>query len=297
MTHYNLVHKFVPTLQAMKFLKSKKRGYSESSYIDGHLSAQKCGVRTKVPKVQRTSRAPKWRCKRRLRLIGCIHRTRFESISNDGRKSNGCHCKPARLCRTSSRRSISLYSSKNGGRSKIAQNSEVRMSRYVDTSSTTQVAQIMVKHWRSCGSSWATFVRSHTCRLLLKKTISIEVRLGEGFQLGMLIRTPWKRIFLICVVGWHWNGWKKAEFESLVEEIDDAGWSGRIDFRDQVYSECVQRECKPNQNIEEYRNMFESRSNWEITWVGKTHAKTVAWSYNMEGRAKKVRWKMLWAGE
>ena len=29
----------------------------------------------------------------------------------------------------------------------------------------------------------------------------IEIRLGEGFQLGMLIRTPWKRIILIRVCG------------------------------------------------------------------------------------------------
>ena len=39
-----------------------------------------------------------------------------------------------------------LHSSKKGGRSKISQNSEVGMSRSVDTSSTTQVVQILVKH-------------------------------------------------------------------------------------------------------------------------------------------------------
>ena len=39
-----------------------------------------------------------------------------------------------------------IHSSKNGGRSKVAPNSKVRVSRFVDTSSTTQVAQIMVKH-------------------------------------------------------------------------------------------------------------------------------------------------------
>ena len=31
----------------------------------------------------------------------------------------------------------------------------------------------------------------------------IAARLGEGCQLGMLIRTLWKRIILICVCGWH----------------------------------------------------------------------------------------------
>ena len=29
----------------------------------------------------------------------------------------------------------------------------------------------------------------------------IEIRLGEGFQLGMLMRTPSKRVILICVCG------------------------------------------------------------------------------------------------
>ena len=44
-------------------------------------------------------------------------------------------------------------SGKNGGRSQIAENSKVRMSRRRDTSSTTQVAEITGKHGRSSGSS------------------------------------------------------------------------------------------------------------------------------------------------
>ena len=35
----------------------------------------------------------------------------------------------------------------------------------------------------------------------------IEVRLGEGFEMGMYIRTLWQRINLICVCGWHQIGW------------------------------------------------------------------------------------------
>ena len=42
---------------------------------------------------------------------------------------------------------VSAYTQvKIGGRSQIAQNSNVRLSRYMDTSSTTQMAEIMVKH-------------------------------------------------------------------------------------------------------------------------------------------------------
>ena len=56
---------------------------------------------------------------------------------------------------------VSAYTQvKNGGCSQIAQNSKVRVSGCMDTSSTTQVVQIMVKHRRSCGSSRTKCVRS-----------------------------------------------------------------------------------------------------------------------------------------
>ena len=70
----------------------------------------------------------------------------FTDFANDSSKSDGRHCEITRLCRTSRRRSISIHPSQNGGCSQIAQNFEVRVSRYMDTSSTTQVAQIMVKN-------------------------------------------------------------------------------------------------------------------------------------------------------
>ena len=42
---------------------------------------------------------------------------------------------------------VSAYTQvKNGGRSQIAEISKVRVSRYMDTSSTAHMAQIMVKH-------------------------------------------------------------------------------------------------------------------------------------------------------
>ena len=63
-------------------------------------------------------------------------------------------------------------------------------------------------------------------------------------------------------------------------------------FLDHVYLGCTQRECKPNEsNIEEYRKMFQSGISAGATeklpgWE-KPHAKTVAWSYDMEGQSKK----------
>ena len=62
-----------------------------------------------------------------------------------------------------------------------------------------------------------------------------------------------------------------------------------------VYLGCTQRECEPNESIiEQYKKMFESRISAGATeklpgWE-KLHAKTVAWSYDMEGYARTVNW-------
>ena len=100
-------------------------GYSRSTerqkenplcYIDGHLSSQKCGVRTNISDVQRHSRAPWRHCKRRLWSV------RMDVIA----RSPDCDGQTADAA--------SAYTQvKLGGRSQIAQNSWVRMSRYMDT--------------------------------------------------------------------------------------------------------------------------------------------------------------------
>ena len=65
-------------------------------------------------------------------------------------------------------------------------------------------------------------------------------------------------------------------------------------FLDHVYLGCTQRECKPNEIIiDEYRKMFGSRISAGATeklqgWE-KPHTKMVAWSYDMEGHAQKMR--------
>ena len=82
-----------------------------------------------------------------------------------------------------------------------------------------KMAKIMVQYGRSSRSSWTESLRSSFGRTVTGKAIwenPIEVRLGEGFQLGMLIRTPWKRILLICVCGWHKIGWKETKHWSDV---------------------------------------------------------------------------------
>ena len=167
--------------------------YSSFCIINGHMSSEKCWIGGKAPKIQRSSCPPRWYCKRQFWFLCSIHWTRFFSISNDSSQDHGYHLQIAWLRRTSSRRSISFYPNQNGWCSQIIENSKIGVSRHLDSSTTTQMAKIMVQYGRPSCSSWTTSVRSSFGRTIMGKAIwesPIETRLGEGFQLGMLIRTP-----------------------------------------------------------------------------------------------------------
>ena len=87
------------------------------------------------------------------------------------------------------------------------------------------------------------------------------------------------------------NGWKEAEYGSRVVEIhenfhlDEPTW-----FLDHCVFGCTRRECKPiDIIIGEYTKVFKSRISAGSTGQipgEKPHAKTVAWSYDMEGHAR-----------
>ena len=99
----------------------KRQKESPLCCIDGHQSSQECGARTNISELQRTSRTPRWHCKRRLWNF-----SRLVCVSNHCSRSNGYQCKTTWRWWTSSRRRISIRSSQNVGRSKIAHNSKVR---------------------------------------------------------------------------------------------------------------------------------------------------------------------------
>ena len=82
-----------------------------------------------------------------------IHRTRIISFLNDSSNSHGYHLQISRLRWTSSGRSICLYPSENGRCSQTIENSKIGMSRHLDSSTTTQMAQIMVQYGRPSRSS------------------------------------------------------------------------------------------------------------------------------------------------
>ena len=63
-------------------------------------------------------------------------------------------------------------------------------------------------------------------------------------------------------------------------------------FLDHVYLGCTQCECKSDESIlEQYKKIFESRvstgATEQLLCKEKSDAKTVAWSYDMEGHTKK----------
>ena len=111
--------------------------------------------------------------------------------------------------------------------------------------------------------------------------VLLEIRWEKSTELEMFVCSPKTRMVFVVVRGWSLNCWDEAEYGSCVEEIDWKCWS------------CTQRECKPNEALFFIiiQKMFEPRisatATEKIPGREKPHAKTVAWSYDMEGHAKK----------
>ena len=84
-----------------------------------------------------------------------------------------------------------LHPGQNRRCTDVTENSKVRMSRYLDTSTTAQMAQIMVQYGRSSPSSRKEFVRSSFGRTVTGKAIRecfFERRSGKSSTLGMFMR-------------------------------------------------------------------------------------------------------------
>ena len=181
---------------------------------------------------------------------------------------------------------------KNGRCSKIIENSQFGMSRHVDSSTTTQMAKIMVQYGRPSRSSWAQSVRSSFGRTIVGKAIwenPIETWLGENSKLGTHIRTQWKRIILIRVCGWHQIGWKEKQYwsELLNKEVD---LEEPTSFLDHVYLGCTQTQCEISKDIvDNYRTMFESRisAGGVEKLPSSQNLRISSWSHDMAGHAKK----------
>ena len=130
------------------------------------------------PKVQKD----KGRAKGRFWLLCSNHRARSVCITNDGRKSNGRHCKATRMRRTSSRCSISSCRSQHGGSFSIVETSRVRKSGCLETSTTTQSGPHL---GQTSKAQW--FLLNDICTVtplagLLRERQFSKVRLGLGWQ-------------------------------------------------------------------------------------------------------------------
>ena len=181
--------------------KERKKDDRFATVIDiCHL--KKCGVRTKVPKVQSSSRVP------RRHMQSSLNRARLRLKW---------------LWWTSSRCSICLHSSEFGGVAQIPKSAcpciWIRFS-------ATHMAKILVKQQRSSGSSWAKSVRTPICRLLGRKDSSKKFHWdldGKKYRIGNVClfienkdyacRYTWRleesRIWLPC--GRNWWSWLMLE--------------------------------------------------------------------------------------
>ena len=170
--HYNLVHKFIPMPQAMKIPAATAAVDKEWEKLEKFFAWNLTKVRSKKEVIDeaRTSgatvhfaslmdichlknaelEAKHQKCKGRVVLRGDIVKDdsgsyavfieQGSSASHDSRQDHGYHLQIARLRWTSSRRSISLYPSKNGRCSQIIKKSKIGVSRHLDSSTTTQMA-------------------------------------------------------------------------------------------------------------------------------------------------------------
>ena len=169
----------------------------------------------------------------------------------------------------------------------VAQNSKVRMSRYMDTSSTTLVAQIVVDHWRCSGSSWTKFVWSPTRRPPVGETF------WKSTELGMSICSSKTWNILVGKRGRYHYGWKKSRIwvpRGRKLKLVDLGEP--TSFRDHVYLGCTRTKIslRKTTRCSNHGSLLEQLKHY----MGgrKRHAKTVAWWYARscdEMRGKRLR--------
>ena len=273
---------------------SKDEGQKSSFCLtDGHLSFEECRIGDKAPKIERSSCTPRRLRERWCWILCSIYRTRIISITNDSSKSHGYHVRIARMRRTRSRRSICLYP---GEKWKMLTHYWKFQNRNVQTLRFVYHDRIGQKHgpiWKIQSSSWTKSVWSSFSRTVMGKVIwenPIEMRLGEGLQLGMSLCTSWKRTILICACGRHQIGWKETKSWSDVENTQQRSWFGRTKIIPWscvpgMYSKTTwnkQRYCTQLQNHVWIQNL--RRSNWKITTLGKSvYYFVVRWH---EGHAK-----------
>ena len=142
---------------------------------------------------------------------------------------------------------VCLHPGQNGRFTIIAQNSKVRMSRYLVTwpKPSGHFEDPVVPLERNlhghplAGLLWERqFERSF-----------LRTWMEEDSELGMYVRSSETRLFISFYVGDIKNGWKEAEYgfmrKKLMKNVD---LDEPPSFLDHVYLGCTQRECKTEWN-------------------------------------------------
>ena len=274
---------------------SKDEGHKSSFCLtNGHLSLEECRIGDKAPKIQRSSCIPRRHCERWFWILCSIHWTRIISITNHCSKNLGYHIQTARVRRTSSGRSICLYPGKNDRCSKIIENSQIGMSRHLDSSTTTQMAKIMV----SMEDPVVLLERNlygHPLAGLLWERQFEKILLKYGwrkFPIGNAYSYTVKKDYSYQCM-WMTSNWLERNkninpmWNVLNKEVD---LGEPTSFFDHVYLGRTQRQYEISKDIvDNYRTMFESRIS--AGGVEKLpfpqNLRISSWSYDMAGHAKK----------
>ena len=135
-----------------------------------------------------------------------------------------------------------------------SKNPEVRMSRYLDTSTKRQMAHIMVQHGRPSRSSSTKSGGSSSDRTIMGRALpesSVRTRLGKKFQIGNAYSlTEKKGLFLsvylddVKLVGNKQN--IDPMWKVLMKEVD---LGAPASFFYHVYLGCTQRECQTSKDM------------------------------------------------
>ena len=122
-----------------------------------------------------------------------------------------------------------------------------------------------------------------------------KILLKHGWEkvskLGMLIRTPSKRVILICVCGCIKVAGKKQNINPMWNVLmKDVDLGEPTTFLDDVYLDCTQRQCEISKAIfDNYRTVFESRISAGASekLPCSENLRISSWSYDTEGHVKK----------
>ena len=160
-----------------------RRQESSFCFLDGSLSSQEFGVGTQLSEIQRPRCTPRWHWK----TIRALMQFFTEHGSSPSQMTAAKVMVVIAGCAGQAADAVSAYTQvkKEDAPSLLKKKkNKVRMSRYLDTSTKTQMAEIMVQHGRPSRSSWAKSVRSSFGRTIMWMAIQ------EKFYWN----TAWKKV-------------------------------------------------------------------------------------------------------